>query len=68
MKELNTEDAKVNRQQSYEYYQKWTNVRTEDINFVIDYIISQGQSANTETVYKLVDTSKIGSIFYNKKD
>ena len=60
MKELNSEDAKTNPQQSYEYYQKWMKVRTQDISFVIDYIISQAQGVNEHSIYKLVDTSKIG--------
>lgn len=60
MKELNTEDAKTNPQLSYEYYQKWMGVRTQDISFVIDYIISKTESHNNEVVYELIDTEKIG--------
>ena len=59
-KELTTENANLNKQQSYEYYQKWMKIRTGDINFVIDYILEKSMGKASETVYKLVDTSKIG--------
>lgn len=54
------EDAKTNKQQSYEYYQKWMKIRTEDIKFVINNILGQSKNYNSDTVYKLVDTRKIG--------
>ncbi|QNO15400.1 alpha/beta hydrolase [Alkalicella caledoniensis] len=60
MKELNVEDAKANPQQSHEYYQKWMNVRTGDINFVIDYIISKATGTQDEAIYELVDIENIG--------
>lgn len=60
MKELSVEDAQANRQQSYEYYKKWMNIRTGDINFVIDYILDQVENNNEDTVYKLVDKEQIG--------
>lgn len=60
MKELSVEDAQSNRQQSYEYYKKWMNIRTGDINFVIDYILAQVDDNNEDKVYKLVDKEKIG--------
>jgi dienelactone hydrolase len=60
MKELNTEDAKSDPQQSYKYYQKWMKIRTDDINFVIDYIIAEAKDNDMDLVYKLVDTGKIG--------
>ena len=39
MQELSTENAQSNIQQSYEYYQKWMKIRTEDIEFVLDFVI-----------------------------
>lgn len=60
MREVKNEDAHQNKQQSYEYYQKWMKVRTDDINFVIDYILSQGNESTADKVYKLVDAKKIG--------
>ena len=60
MQELFSEDAKSDRQQSYEYYQKWMKIRIGDINFVIDVILSEAEGHEADTVYQLVDTAKIG--------
>lgn len=60
MRELNEEDAKSDRQQSYEYYQKWMAVRAGDIGFVIDHIVSQAENGEAGEVYRLIDASKIG--------
>ena len=60
MQELQKEDARYDRQQSLEYYQKWMRLRTDDIQFVMDQIITQAGSNETGTVYGLVDASKIG--------
>lgn len=60
MKELSSEDPQSDIQQSYAYYQKWMKIRMDDINFVIDYIISQAGNNNMELIYSLVDITKIG--------
>jgi dienelactone hydrolase len=60
MEECSADNARVDRQKSYEYYQKWMGIRTGDINFVIDHILAEAKNNNAETVYKLVDTAKIG--------
>ncbi|MGV8904972.1 MAG: alpha/beta hydrolase family protein [Acetobacterium sp.] len=60
MAECSAEDARSNRQQSYEYYQKWMKIRTDDINFVIDYILSEAKNNDPDPAYKLVDQAKIG--------
>ena len=60
MNELKTEDAKNKKIQSYDYYQKWMKIRTEDMNFVIDYILKEAKDKTSDTVYKLVDITKIG--------
>lgn len=60
MKELSAEDARFDRQQSFEYYQKWMKIRTGDINFVIDTILAEAENNDADMVYKLVDTAKIG--------
>ena len=54
------ENAKKNKEQSYEYYQKWMSVRTGDMNFVIDTILSNAKIDEGEYVYQLVDPSAIG--------
>jgi dienelactone hydrolase len=60
MRELFKEDPRSNIELSYEYYQKWMNIRTQDINVVLDTIISKVSSENDDKVYSLVDISKIG--------
>lgn len=60
MKELTTEDAKADKQQSYEYYKKWMGICTGDINFVIDHILAEAGKNDADAVYKLVDKRKIG--------
>jgi dienelactone hydrolase len=62
MQEMSAQDAHNDRQQSYEYYQKWMNIRTGDINFVIDYILAKAKNNDADRAYKLVDTTKIGVI------
>lgn len=60
MREVSSEDAGTDQQQSYEYYQKWMDIRGGDINFVIDTILARTNSAASDAVFKLVDPSKIG--------
>jgi dienelactone hydrolase len=60
MREIISDNAKADRQQSYENYQKWMKIRTGDINFVIDYILTEAEKGNTDAAYKLVNSSKIG--------
>ncbi|MEA1884865.1 MAG: alpha/beta hydrolase [Thermotogota bacterium] len=60
MQELFAENPLSDIQQSYEFYQKWMKIRTEDINFVIDYIAKEALTKNADLVYKLVDMSRIG--------
>ena len=59
--ELQREDAKTDKQQSYGYYQKWMTIRTGDISFVIDTIMEKA-SKDTDGVYSLVDVERIGVI------
>ena len=59
MKELNAEDSHSDIENSYECFQKWMNLRTEDINFVIDTFI--GKSTNeSNSFYSLIDANSIG--------
>ena len=62
MKEISAENAYINKQQSYELYQKWMSIRTGDINFVIDSILAESKKNDADTAYKLVDTTKIGAM------
>ncbi len=58
--EIRTEDGHAHKEQSFEYYQKWMKLRTIDIDFVIDHILTQARENNADPVYKLVDPTKIG--------
>lgn len=60
MKEISKEDAHTDKPQSYAFYQKWMNIRTGDINFVIDHIKDETQNTKADPVYKLVNSTKIG--------
>ncbi len=57
--ELQREDAKTNKQQSYAYYRKWMSIRTDDINFVMD-VILENATSGANGVYELIDVEKIG--------
>jgi dienelactone hydrolase len=60
MQEVREENPKVDIQKSYKYYQKWMNIRTGDINYVLDYILLEVKNNTADKVYKLVDAEKIG--------
>lgn len=60
MRQLQQEDAKADKQQSFEYYQQWMKIRTGDINFVLDRILSTVGSENIDNVYGLIDETRIG--------
>lgn len=60
VQEVRVQDAHANKQQAYDFFQKWMEIRTGDINFVIDTILAQAENKSADTVYKLVDTAKIG--------
>ncbi|MHB8107702.1 MAG: alpha/beta hydrolase family protein [Candidatus Cryosericum sp.] len=60
LKELQAEDPKSDIKQSHEYYQKWMEIRTGDINFVIDYILAEAKQGDADAVYKLIDAEKVG--------
>lgn len=60
MNELNQEDASNDPVQSLEFYQKWMDLRTSDINFAIEHITIKTQSSETHDLYKAIDTENIG--------
>lgn len=59
-KDFAAEDTNSNKQQSFEFYQKWMKVRTGDINFVIDSLLAAAKNQNTDTVCQRIDTTKLG--------
>ena len=60
-KDIQQEDAKSDKEQSYRFYQEWMEIRTDDINFVIDTILMNATN-NNDGVYALIDVTKIGVI------
>ena len=62
MRELNRESAKENPIESFGFYQKWMQVRTNDLNFIIDYAKIESQNTQSLPVFKLIDIENIGVI------
>jgi len=60
-RELQEEDASTDPQESYLYYQKWMKLRTDDINFVLETIISNSDARLFEFQIR-IDTNRIGII------
>ncbi len=58
-RQLQQEDAKRDKQESYRYYREWMETRTGDINFAIDTILEKA-STSTGGVYSLIDVERIG--------
>ena len=58
VQELQREDAKTDKKQSYRYYQKWMEVRTSDIHFVMDTILKNAVSG-ADGVYVLIDVERM---------
>jgi len=57
--EIQREDPKTNKMQSFHYYQKWLETRMADINFVLDTILEKA-AESASGVYALVDGARIG--------
>ena len=52
--------ANMMRQRYYKLEQKWMNLRTADINFVLDTILAHVKDTGSGAVYRLIDPEKIG--------
>lgn len=65
MKEISTENDEIDKVQSFEFYQKWMKIRTEDISFVIDYVLKEVKNHDTDKAYNLMDATKIGVMGYS---
>lgn len=57
--ELQREDASRDKERSYRDYQQWMELRTDDINFVIDTVLEKAANG-AGGLYSLVDAGKIG--------
>jgi len=62
MNELNSENALEDKVKSYELYQKWMKLRTDDITFVIDELKIRKNEHGLEEVYQMIDFHNIGVI------
>jgi dienelactone hydrolase len=57
LKEMNASDSHKDIENAYNLFQKWMELRTGDVNFVIDYLTSKGVSSD---FYSLIDVTRIG--------
>ncbi|MDO9085075.1 MAG: hypothetical protein Q7U53_02605 [Anaerolineaceae bacterium] len=60
-RELQEEDPEKNMVQSFNYYQKWMKIRTDDINFVLDTILDKADT-RFEKIDTWIDVDRIGLI------
>lgn len=60
MKEIAADSPQDKPEQSLPHFEKWMNIRTRDINFVLDTVIEKVSEESSElSVYDLIDTSRI---------
>ena len=59
IKEIMTEDSHADIQNSYACFQKWMELRTDDINFVIDAFIEKSVK-ESNSLYSFIDAKSIG--------
>ncbi|MFN8442845.1 MAG: hypothetical protein U0175_18860 [Caldilineaceae bacterium] len=59
---MNMVNHRVDAAMRYQLTQKWLALRTADMNFVVDTILAQVQTNNTDALYRLIDPTKIGLI------
>ena len=60
MKEIAADSPQDKPEQSLPHFEKWMNIRTGDINFVLDTVIEKVSEESSElSVYDLIDTSLI---------
>jgi dienelactone hydrolase len=57
---IDVNNGKYDEATVFKIEQKWMQLRTTDINFVLDTILAQAQDASSDAVYQLIDTGKIG--------
>ena len=59
---MGANNGKYDEAAIFKLQQKWMNLRTADINFVLDTILAQAKDAGSDPVYQRIDTEKIGLI------
>ena len=58
-RELNQEDARADRQASLRAYRRWLQVRTDDLDLVIDHVLRESASSPSVTPSALVDGDRV---------
>lgn len=60
MKDMMSLNPQANLQDAYVHMREWMELRTDDLNFILDTIIANANANSTDLdVYKLIDTNKI---------
>jgi dienelactone hydrolase len=57
---IGANNGKYDEATKFKLEQKWMQLRTTDINFVLDTILAQAKGAGSDAVYHRIDTQKIG--------
>lgn len=57
---LGVNNGKYNEEEIFKLTYKWMNVRTADVNFVLNTIIQHAKNGSSEVVYQRIDPGKIG--------
>jgi dienelactone hydrolase len=59
---MNFSNGKYDAATAFKLHNKWMQLRTADINFVLDTILGHAKEAGSDAVYQLIDPEKIGLI------
>jgi dienelactone hydrolase len=59
-RDLNQEDARVDREASLRSYRTWLQVRIDDLHLVLDHVLREAARAQPATPYALVDGDRVG--------
>lgn len=59
-RELNQEDARVDRQGSLHSYRRWLQVRIDDLGLVLDHVLREAVSSPSTLPYALIDGERVG--------
>jgi dienelactone hydrolase len=57
---IDVNNGKYDEATAFRLEKKWMQLRTADINFVLDTILAQAQETGSDAVYQLIDPEKIG--------
>jgi dienelactone hydrolase len=57
---MNLNSGKYTEEEEFKIERKWMNLRTADINFVLDTILAHANEGSSDAVYQLIDAENIG--------